>query len=288
MNARNTKNKGKDGNTKGCWTCGGPYLAKSYSNHERVNAIFFGNMNQGGGEEAVTTLANPLDLPLNQISLLNVVGDSSKLFATLIKIEIKVDGNRMIEMVDTVATHTFVDAKVAAKYGLKLKKSPSFVQMMNSKEQAIIGMTYDVHMLIGSCTGKHNLMAIPLGDYEVILGIDFLRKFWFIPFPHLDGVMIMDEANPIKLDVKVGVPDCAAEPLRQYTDVMPPELHKELQLRREIDHKIELLPGSIAPAQIPYIMTPKELVELRKQLNELLDADLIQPSKAPYGAPILF
>ena len=35
-------------------------------------------------------------------------------------------------------------------------------------------------------------------------------------------------------------------------------------------------------------MAPKELVELRKQLNELLDAGLIQPSKAPYGAPVLF
>ena len=35
-------------------------------------------------------------------------------------------------------------------------------------------------------------------------------------------------------------------------------------------------------------MAPKELVELRKQLNKLLDAELIQPSKAPHGAPILF
>ena len=35
-------------------------------------------------------------------------------------------------------------------------------------------------------------------------------------------------------------------------------------------------------------MAPKELVELHKQLNEVLDAGLIQPSKAPYGAPVLF
>ncbi|TMW81780.1 hypothetical protein EJD97_007902 [Solanum chilense] len=35
-------------------------------------------------------------------------------------------------------------------------------------------------------------------------------------------------------------------------------------------------------------MAPKELVELRKQFNELLDAGLIQLSKAPYCAPILF
>lgn len=35
-------------------------------------------------------------------------------------------------------------------------------------------------------------------------------------------------------------------------------------------------------------MPPMELVELRKQLDELLSVELIQPSKAPYGSPILF
>ena len=35
-------------------------------------------------------------------------------------------------------------------------------------------------------------------------------------------------------------------------------------------------------------MASKEFAELRKQLNELLDVGLIQPSNAPYGAPILF
>ena len=35
-------------------------------------------------------------------------------------------------------------------------------------------------------------------------------------------------------------------------------------------------------------MDHKELAELRKQLNELLDAGLIRSSKAPYGAPVLF
>nr|CAN83492.1 hypothetical protein VITISV_022244 [Vitis vinifera] len=35
-------------------------------------------------------------------------------------------------------------------------------------------------------------------------------------------------------------------------------------------------------------MPPAELLELRKQLKELLDANLIQPSRVPYGAPVLF
>nr|CAN78156.1 hypothetical protein VITISV_022113 [Vitis vinifera] len=35
-------------------------------------------------------------------------------------------------------------------------------------------------------------------------------------------------------------------------------------------------------------MASLKLEELRKQLNELLDAGFIQPSKAPYGASVLF
>ncbi|XP_025640966.1 uncharacterized mitochondrial protein AtMg00860-like [Arachis hypogaea] len=35
-------------------------------------------------------------------------------------------------------------------------------------------------------------------------------------------------------------------------------------------------------------MAPPELEELKKQLNDLLDVGFIHPSKAPYGAPVLF
>ena len=92
----------------------------------------------------------------------------------------------------------------------------------------------------------------------------------------------------IKPDQFVEVPDQIASVLEDYADVMPPQLPKMLPPRRAFDHKIELEPGTKPPAQAPYRMAPSELVELRKQLNELLDAGCIQPSKAPYGAPVLF
>ncbi|GLT65603.1 hypothetical protein SLA2020_380240 [Shorea laevis] len=58
--------------------------------------------------------------------------------------------------------------------------------------------------------------------------------------------------------------------------------------RRAINHQIELVLGARPPAKAPYRMAPIELEELRKQLEELLEAGDIQPYKAPYGAPVLF
>ena len=84
------------------------------------------------------------------------------------------------------------------------------------------------------------------------------------------------------------VPDSVARLLHEFADVMPAALPKELPPRRPIDHRIELIPGSKPPALAPYRMSPAELLQLRKQLKELLDAGLIQPSRALYGAPMLF
>ncbi|XP_070013504.1 uncharacterized protein [Nicotiana sylvestris] len=81
---------------------------------------------------------------------------------------------------------------------------------------------------------------------------------------------------------------CIEKLLEENKDVMPEELPKYLPSRREVDHKIELEPWAKPPAFAPYHMAPPELEELKKQLKELLDAGHIRPSKAPFGAPVLF
>ena len=82
--------------------------------------------------------------------------------------------------------------------------------------------------------------------------------------------------------------DALVAVLNKYDDVMPPKLPKKLPPRRAMDHQIELVSRARPPAQAPYRTTPPELVELRKQLRELLDAGLIQPSKALYGRRCCF
>lgn len=76
--------------------------------------------------------------------------------------------------------------------------------------------------------------------------------------------------------------------LSQFKDVFPDELPAGLPPAREVDHRIELLPGSTPPSRPTFRLSASELVELKKQLEELTKAGFIQPSKSPFGAPILF
>ncbi|XP_014499208.1 uncharacterized protein LOC106760259 [Vigna radiata var. radiata] len=64
-------------------------------------------------------------------------------------------------------------------------------------------------------------------------------------------------------------------------DVFPKEVPR-LPPQREVEFSIDLVP-SVGPISIaPYRMAPYELVELKKQIEELLEKQFIRPSVLPY------
>lgn len=81
---------------------------------------------------------------------------------------------------------------------------------------------------------------------------------------------------------------CTREIMSEYKDVFPDDLPSALPPKREIDHKIELMPGSEPTHRGIYRMSPAELDELKKQLDQLLSYGFIRPSTSPFGAPVLF
>jgi hypothetical protein len=70
-------------------------------------------------------------------------------------------------------------------------------------------------------------------------------------------------------------------------DVFPDEL-PGLPPDRDVEFVIELQPGTAPISKRSYRMPPKELAELKKQLQELLDKGYIRPSSSPWGCPALF
>ena len=75
--------------------------------------------------------------------------------------------------------------------------------------------------------------------------------------------------------------------IRKFKEVFPDEI-PHLPPKREIDFSIDLVPGAVHVSRSPYRMSPPELMELKIQLQELLDKGYIRPSVSPWGAPVLF
>jgi hypothetical protein len=73
----------------------------------------------------------------------------------------------------------------------------------------------------------------------------------------------------------------------EYPDVFPDEL-PGMPPDRDVEFVIELQSGTAPISKRPYRMPPKELAELKTQLQELLDKGYIRPSSFPWGCPALF
>jgi hypothetical protein len=73
----------------------------------------------------------------------------------------------------------------------------------------------------------------------------------------------------------------------EYPDVFPDEL-PGMPPDRDVEFVIELQPGNAPISKRPYRMPPKELAELKNQLQELLDKGYIRPSSSPWRSPALF
>ncbi|KAF5472166.1 hypothetical protein F2P56_008905, partial [Juglans regia] len=65
--------------------------------------------------------------------------------------------------------------------------------------------------------------------------------------------------------------------VREYPEVFPEDL-PGLPPEREVEFTIELAPGTAPISKAPYRMAPSELVELKEQLQDLLDKGFIRPS----------
>jgi len=74
--------------------------------------------------------------------------------------------------------------------------------------------------------------------------------------------------------------------VREFEDVFPEEV-PSLPPRREVEFSIDLVPGAGLVSIAPYRMTLAELVELKKQIEDLLEKQFIRPSASPWGAPVL-
>ena len=107
---------------------------------------------------------------------------------------------------------------------------------------------------------------------------------------------IEDLTNPADIQTRLDEKFMANNPfdskykgmLTKYNRLIPTALPRVEDLRSQIQHKIELMPGA-QPKRAPiYHCSEPELAEMKRQITELLAAGHIRHSDSPWASPVLF
>ncbi|GJR18027.1 putative reverse transcriptase domain-containing protein [Tanacetum coccineum] len=147
-----------------------------------------------------------------------------------------------------------------------------------------------------------NLIPFGSGSFDVIIGMDWLSDHKaeiichekVVRIPLLDGKVLRVLGEKPEEKMRQLMSAKAKEKkqeeivvVRDFPEVFPDDL-SGLPPVREIEFRIELVPGAMPVAKSPYRLAPSELEELSGQLKELQDKGFIRPSSSPWGAPVLF
>ncbi|XP_058726228.1 uncharacterized protein LOC131597554 [Vicia villosa] len=224
----------------------------------------------------------------------------------VIQEECQVAGNTLTALIDTGATHSFISLDCANRLNIKISPLLFDLQVSTPAKNLVVNSTC-LHCLVVIQNREFlvNLICLPLPSLEIILGMDWLsyhyvildctRKMVFFPEP---GVVKYLSADQLRVTLREGAqeflslynvevnPDIQIENVRvvqQFQDVFPLEILGFPPIR-EVEFFIDLHPGIGPISYSPYRMAPTELVELKSQVEDLLEKGFIRPSVSPWGA----
>jgi hypothetical protein len=96
-----------------------------------------------------------------------------------------------------------------------------------------------------------------------------------------------DPTSPVAANVEVSSDFTSIPVVREFPDVFPDDLPR-LPPDRDVEFTIELEPGTAPISRCPYRIAPKELAEMKKQLEDLLNKGFIRTSSLPWGCSTIF
>jgi hypothetical protein len=208
---------------------------------------------------------------------------------------------------DTRATHSFVTTSWVETHNILVAPMypPMRVNSVGGRTQTdkffpsarvqIRGIEFPVDLIV---MGTRDV------DIDVILGMNWLTKYQAglsydkrtVKLVSLSGEVLVELvlSGPKKGSYhQIATHSEAVNPLEvikvvsEFPDVFPEEL-SVMPPERKVEFVIELIPGTAPIYKRAYRVLGPELVELKKQIDELLEKGYIRPSTSSWATPVLF
>ncbi|GJS08622.1 putative reverse transcriptase domain-containing protein [Tanacetum coccineum] len=138
------------------------------------------------------------------------------------------------------------------------------IEVADGKKVEVDRIIRDCKLELGGSLFSINLIPLGHESFDVIVGMDWLSQ-------HKAVIVCHEKVVEIPME----------------DDVFPEDL-SGLPSQRQVEFRIDLVPGVTPVMKSPYRLAPSEMQELPGQLQELQDKGFIRPSHSPWGAPVLF
>eukprot|EP00253_Pinus_taeda_P028202 PITA_28202 len=299
-----------------CWGCGGPHYVKNCPQRKGTDQI-------SQIHEASTVGDVGRSMPRINAALDDRQAEYQP---TMVEFEGKIFNLSISVLIDPGATLSYISPKIVEQCKLQPEKfrNPWLVQLAIGTKRRVMAKVKSCPIVIAGQPIVADLNVLPLGSYDVLIGMDWLEKHWDLVNCKTKVIRYRDEAGieqdmqgikrPVQIrpitasqlakcirnrcqvyaiQVRYSETKNKENPLehlpviKEFADVFPEEI-PGLPPKRDIDFTIELIPGAAPVSRTPYRMSIPELTELKMQLQELLDNNYIRPSVSPWGAPVLF
>ncbi|GJW77572.1 putative reverse transcriptase domain-containing protein, partial [Tanacetum coccineum] len=188
---------------------------------------------------------------------------------------------------DSGADFSFISTKFVPILNMKPNiANPGYViEIADGKKVKVDRIIRGCKLELGSSLFTIDLIPLGHGSFDVIVGMDWLSHNKavivchekVVEIPLVDGEILrvheerVEELTKALKNAKVDEPKISDISLvREFVEVFPDDL-KGLPPQRQVEFRIELIPGATPVAKSPYRLAPSEMQELSKQLKELQD-----------------
>ncbi|GJR23404.1 putative reverse transcriptase domain-containing protein [Tanacetum coccineum] len=145
--------------------------------------------------------------------------------------------------------------------------------------EKIVRIPFGDEILIVRGDGSSNKHGTRLNIISCAKAQEYLMKGCHIFLVNITATKDEDKSKEKRLeDVPV---------VQEFPKVFPEDL-PGIPPTRQVEFRIDLVPGATPVARAPYRLAPSEMKELAEQLQELTNKGFIRPSSSPWGAPVLF